>query len=315
MKKTFWAAIVLFMQVLSWAGSGEQSRLSDFRGPYLGQKPSGPSAVLFAPDIVTYEAHDSPVFLPDGSGLIIGSMEEGLKVYTSIDGAWTFPGALPFPCPERINGLNISPSGARVYFLIWEAAGGESFWFIEKLAGRWTALQPLGSEVKAFPTHWQFSLSRSGDLYFSSGGTIVVSRLRENQHSRPIPLKLRAGGDLKGTTPFIALDESYLLFAAGQEAASRDLSISFRNGDGTWGDPINLGPRLNAPNALDHCPTVSPDGKYLFFISTRRGGSRLYWAEAGFIDGLRPQRGMPAPRLEKESRPGAVESVAEIFGR
>ena len=289
MKKTLLAAAVLFWQLLSWAGPGEQSRLSDLRGPYLGQKPPGPSAVLFAPEVITFEAHDSPAFLPDGSALIIGSMEEGIKAYALADGRWSLPGHLPFPCPERVNGLSISPSGTWVTFLIWESSGDENFWFIEKTGDQWTSPRSLGDEVNAFPTHWQFSLARNGNLYFSSGGALMVSRLREDKHDRPVPLKLRSGPDLKGTTPYISPDESFLLFASGQEVASRDLAVSFRKTDGMWTEPITLGPHLNAPNALDHCPMVSPDGKYLFFISTRRGGSRLYWAEAGFIDGLRPK--------------------------
>jgi hypothetical protein len=287
MKRTYVAVAVLCWRAFSWAGPGEQSRLPDLRGPYLGQKTPGVSAILFAPEIITFEAHDSPVFLPDGSGLIIGSMSEGLKAYALADGRWSLPGHLPFPSPERVNGLSISPSGARVYFLIWESTGDENFWFIEKTGDRWTSALSLGEDVNAFPTHWQFSLARSGNLYFSSGGTLMVSRMMTNKHERPIPLKLGSGSDLKGTTPFISPDESYLLFASGQEASSLDLAISFRKADGMWSDPVTLGPHLNAPNALDHCPMVSPDGKYLFFISTRSRGSRLYWAEAGFIDGLR----------------------------
>ena len=35
------------------------------------------------------------------------------------------------------------------------------------------------------------------------------------------------------------------------------------------------------------CMVFSPDGRYLFFVSTRDGRADVYWVEAGFIDALR----------------------------
>jgi len=41
-----------------------------------------------------------------------------------------------------------------------------------------------------------------------------------------------------------------------------------RNDNGVWGDPVNLGPRVNTP-ARDYSSRISPDGKYLFFASEK----------------------------------------------
>jgi hypothetical protein len=46
-----------------------------------------------------------------------------------------------------------------------------------------------------------------------------------------------------------------------------DLYLSERK-DGAWSTPRHLGPKVNS-SALDFCPILSPDGKYLFFSSTR----------------------------------------------
>ena len=65
--------------------------------------------------------------------------------------------------------------------------------------------------------------------------------------------------------PFIAPDESYLVFLSGN-----DLYISF-NKDGKWSTAEKL--PVNVNNG-DHnaSPYVSPDGKFLFYTSSRTSG-------------------------------------------
>jgi len=61
-----------------------------------------------------------------------------------------------------------------------------------------------------------------------------------------------------------------------------DLYISLNRG-GQWRPPRNLGPVVNSA-ASEVCPTVSPDGRYLFFTSTREGGRpRIYQIDIGVL--------------------------------
>ena len=46
-----------------------------------------------------------------------------------------------------------------------------------------------------------------------------------------------------------------------------DLYISYRGAEGTWTKAKNLGEIINTP-AEEYSPTISPDGKYLFFTRT-----------------------------------------------
>jgi hypothetical protein len=76
-----------------------------------------------------------------------------------------------------------------------------------------------------------------------------------------------------------------------------DLYVSFRQTDGAWGEPIDLGPDVNS-GMLDYCPTVTPDGRYLFFSRRRSdppdsgwGGvvdGDVYRVDAAVIERLRP---------------------------
>ena len=81
--------------------------------------------------------------------------------------------------------------------------------------------------------------------------------------------------------PFIASDGSYLLFSRNY-----NLYISYRDEDGKWSEPLSLGRPINSPS-IDICPMVTPDGKYLFFLSQRGGESHIWWVDAGFIKKLK----------------------------
>jgi Tol biopolymer transport system component len=87
--------------------------------------------------------------------------------------------------------------------------------------------------------------------------------------------------------PYVAPDGSYLIFASKRpvENITSELFISFKNADGSWGEPkaIDLGMQAG-------CPMVSPDGKYLFFTAGERGKSDIYWVDASILNASRPIR-------------------------
>ena len=70
--------------------------------------------------------------------------------------------------------------------------------------------------------------------------------------------------------PLIAPDESFLIFMGGGRADGTggfDLYISY-NRNGEWSKPENLGDKINSAGN-EYSPTISPDGKYFFWASTR----------------------------------------------
>jgi Tol biopolymer transport system component len=98
-------------------------------------------------------------------------------------------------------------------------------------------------------------------------------------------------------TPYIAPDESYLIFTSFRPGSRGlgDLYISFRGEEG-WIPPVNMGPEINTP-AKEGYPFVTYDGKYLFFMSNRiselnagripDGPGNVYWVEATLIQRIR----------------------------
>jgi hypothetical protein len=107
----------LFFCVLSLAETivfAQQIDYSKLAGSYFGQKPPGVKAELFAPGIISNNVHDSPTFSPDGNEIIIDA-----KYYRMRDGVWLPPEDLPFKLPGLCNGTFFSPSGERIYILVW----------------------------------------------------------------------------------------------------------------------------------------------------------------------------------------------------
>jgi hypothetical protein len=84
-----------------------------------------------------------------------------------------------------------------------------------------------------------------------------------DHYAEPQPLNLNGVEEVGD--PCVAPDESYIIFVS-----NNDLYISYRKGD-TWAKGQKLGPAVN-DGSSNYDPTVSPDGKMLFFTSTRVRG-------------------------------------------
>ena len=122
------------------------------------------------------------------------------------------------------------------------------------------------------------SMADNGNIY--EDGIIKYTRL-DGQYSTA-----KRVASLKGMSPFISPDESYIIYATRIKGRrDSDLHISFRNSDGTWSNGVSLGSKVNSltneANAF-----VTADGMYLFF--SRKFD--IYWVDARIIKDLKPKR-------------------------
>lgn len=166
--------------------------------------------------------------------------------------------------------------------VVFSPDGKEAFWSVSM--AEWSNPRPVEAIVNDLPQHWQFSLDREGDLYFTTrtadsrgGDDIYCSRLVGGQYQAPFNLRDMINTAALEGTPFIAPDGSYLLFTR-----DGDLYVVFKHSDGTWSESQSLGQSINTPG-LELCPTVTADGKYLFYLAQHT----IYWVDAGIIDQLR----------------------------
>jgi hypothetical protein len=92
------------------------------------------------------------------------------------------------------------------------------------------------------------------------------------------------------TLPYIAPDESFLLFSSMRPDGygDFDLYVSYKKPNKTWTKARNLGTTINT-TARESVSVVSPDGQYLFFISRRNGIGEFFWVDAKIIEELKPE--------------------------
>ena len=274
------------------------------QGDYLGETLPGGEPVVFAPGIVSREGsqsvHATTVFSRDGSEVYWSdAWQAPISYMKRVDGRWTMPAHVPFTTGYIDDIPMFSPDEKRLYFLSsmpidgGEASNREYLWYVERESPEdpWSEPIPGPAAINAVPLHWQFAIAPNGDFYLPAatvggqGRDIYVSRLVDGEYQsvERIEGPLNTSGDEH--MPFIAPDESYMLFAARNRPGTDEhfrLYVSFRGSDGSFQEPELLPERITG--GWDQiCPVVTPDGQYLFYIS----GNDVRWVSTEFVEGLR----------------------------
>ncbi|GAB3324558.1 hypothetical protein GCM10027511_33070 [Hymenobacter humi] len=108
----------------------------------------------------------------------------------------------------------------------------------------------------------------------SSGEDLFVSRQnKDGSLGAPIPISPAINTSYNEGAGSISGDGKTLVFAScdrPKAIGNCDLYISRRTGN-NWSAPVNLGTNVNSTE-WDSQPTLSADGRTLYFTSTRRGG-------------------------------------------
>jgi ankyrin repeat protein len=291
-------------RLVDLGASQDPREFPEMRGPYLGQPEPGDRPQRFAPGVVSghgFNSEHSPaVFSRDGAEAYWTLQFRGPILHMRQEnGVWTAPEPVPFGTEHGEGEPIFSPDGQRLYFLSMRplepggAPGKENIWYTDRTEEGWSDPRPISPLVNDFDQHWLFSVTDHGTLYFSSvreGGVgerdIYRSRLVDGSHQEPENLGAVINSAGAEHTPFVAPDESYLIFAsAGHPPADGRFRffISYRAPDGSWLRPVSLDEEMGSfSDPL--CPAVTPDGKYMFFI----GEGDIWWMDAGFIERLRP---------------------------
>jgi Tol biopolymer transport system component len=157
------------------------------------------------------------------------------------------------------------------------APGDFNIWYVNPQDDGWGEPVPLDSTINTDGHEFYPSFTNNGNLYFTAtlpggngGEDLWMAKLSAGEYATPVNL-----GDSINTThdeynAFVSPDGSFILFTShgwGEGYGSSDLYVSFRDGNGHWKKPVNLGAKVNS-HAVEYCPSLSPDGKTLFF--TRR---------------------------------------------
>ncbi|MGD8306108.1 MAG: T9SS type A sorting domain-containing protein [Ignavibacteria bacterium] len=270
--------------------------------PYFGQEPPGmipvrfPSASLLATS--DWFWHGNPVFSPDLMEMYFAKYLTSdnrieLAFVEVEDAQWT---QLQIPPFANLNyGENnpwFSESGDTLYF-ISHRPGGFIFYVTRTPTG-WSQASALNIPLPPNSgTGWQFSISNDKTIYFeiwANNGADPPDIYRTTYVNGQYTMSQGLGTPINTSdnefNPYIDPEERFILFLSNRAGGYgfHDIYISSRNQDGTWNDPINLGPEINS-DVDDAAPYISPDGLYFFFNTQKTGdlGYNPYWVDAQVV--------------------------------
>jgi hypothetical protein len=279
---TIFIALLLCVLAISNKSYGHD-KSAVLEGPYLGQKPPGLTAKVFAPGVVSAEHRDAAaVFTPDMKELYFTRRNNKTKKWSVItfkseENQWRESVVGP-----REGGHFISPDGKTMHL-------GKKY--KERTNTGWSEIKSLGSP---FEEIWimRLTVSSKGTYVFDEmdrkgNGTLRYSRLIDGKREDPKPLSKEINTGTWNAHPFIAADESYIMWDGERQSGfgDNDIYISFKQQDGSWGTAINLGDKINT-DVQENGAYVTPDGKYLFFNRS----DEIFWIDAKIIETLRAKQ-------------------------
>lgn len=274
---------------------------------YFGLTPPGLIPEVFAPGIVsdsTWAEHCQVAVSPKGDEIYWSawstkyppadtSSRSTEQIYFSEfrNEAWTKPELAEFVKDHLtiINGGPVfSPDGKRLYFYSVDRPGGlgtMDTWYVEKTDKEWSKPINVDKPYNSEGADWSPVFTKKGNAYKNFRSTVKY-RFNENTFSNPDSIIFHQG--YSPVFPvYISPEESYLIFDSSIEEGfgGLDLYISFKTKEDKWGDPINMGDKVNT-DKTERFPTVSPDGKYLFFMR-HTPGQDFFWVSTEIIKNLK----------------------------
>ncbi|MGD8412629.1 MAG: hypothetical protein PVF33_00265 [Candidatus Latescibacterota bacterium] len=282
-------------------GAGVYEGFPLLEGEYMGQNRPGEVATVFAGGVLKPDGgfHSSVVFSPTGDEACWTNMHGVTYCSRLSEGAWNVPEALPFDPEHGVREPMYSGDGNRLYFLCRrplpeDPVDRERIWYVDRVDDGWSAARAIDEVVAAHPTHWQFSFTANGTLYFTSeapgtggGQDIYFAEQRDGRFTSPKSVGDGVNTELREFCPFVAPDGTYLIFArtVPEERGRSDLFISFRNEQNVWSRAVNMGDAVNTLHN-EVSPVVTPDGKYLFFLRVSGEVNDVFWVTADVIHDL-----------------------------
>lgn len=286
MKRVITQFVLLFFVLILSCKSYSFDPHPVLEGPYLGQKPPGLVPVAFAQGIVSTELFEAfGVFSPDSKEFYFvragGKYRKPtLLVIKSENDGWHESVVAP-----SVGEPFISTDGKTMHL------GNK---YMMRASSGWSEVKSLAKPFRDISI-MRLTSSGSGTYVFDEReevGTIRYSRLIEGRRENPKPFSKEINTGKWTAHPFIAPDESYLIWDSEREDGygGTDLYISFRNGSGSWGPAINMGKHINTERE-ETFGSITMDGKYLFFHRYLDDGkANIFWVDAQIVEILRPKQ-------------------------
>jgi len=278
----------------------KKSNTPDTAETYLGQKPPGLTAEIFAPGIISingrYEHGIS--FSPDLKEVYYSAnkKDEDPSIYFSKleNKKWTNPKIANFTKGLKVAEMHpfVNPTGDKIFFTahneftLPEHKESSKIWSVNREGNSWSNPKQLDSPINNGFGFYS-NQTTNGDLYYFNVSKWKTYYAPNKDGKYPEVHEVAIGG----VHAFISPTQDYIVInSRNREDAQRksDIYVYFKEKDGSWSKAINLGSEVNS-NFSETCPSITPDGKYLFFSRYNEEGglSNFYWASTDIISKLK----------------------------
>lgn len=246
---------------------------------------------VFAPGIVSLDDRYefglavSPTF--DEIIFTVSDPGNGLLRMKKSEGIWQSPRPLDLVGDSSYaQEAFYTTDGRNLYFCAFDSTQAMKIWKSTRKDNEWGYGKILDSPVNTSTEKHVFypTFDNEGTLYFTDvmKRSIYKSELTDSGYA-----SIETTGLEMSIHPFISPDGSFLLFDSSAwptNYGKKDIYVVFRQENGEWSEPRNLGPEVNTEYS-ETCPSLSPDGKFLFFgrYNDVNEKSNIYWVSAEVI--------------------------------
>ena len=225
--KTFLKTIIIVL-VLSPVMHAQQdiNKTSDIKGAYMGQKLPGTTPEVFAPGIVSTDAHEfSCCFSPGGNEFYFTRRQPELNqtviMFTrQVNGTWTEPEVAPFTDNQFTFEPFITPDNKRLYYQQGKVVNGALQMFtlyVDRTEDGWGEVKDPGEVFNPMKT-MHISSASNGNIYTTDitggmgGESLGMIRKVNGEYQKLERLGLPLNNEKLSQHPWIAPDASYIVF-------------------------------------------------------------------------------------------------------
>lgn len=303
---------------LSFANNQEQKEFADYlkiKGATLAETfllkttyPSfeepGLTPKLLAPGLIsTPDLNErDAMFSPDMNEFYFSSNSRRIRkpmavnIMTKTEEVWSTPETAKFSGKFNDAECFVSFDNKNLYLISQRPPqGGDTpstweIWMADRVEKEWENFRLMDTTILKgcfYP-----SLTRDGEfLYTGLGNDLYLANLINGKLENIKKLGPEINTEAGEYNAMISPDGDYIITTSHgfeNHYGGGDLYISFRKDDNSWAQAINMGSEINTP-FTEYCPNVSPDGKYFFFTSNKKGTEDIYWVSTDVFKKLKAE--------------------------
>ena len=265
---------------------------------YFGQELPDSIPKLFAPGLVSLEGRyeHGISFSPDLEEMYFAANEKDQDpdiYFSRLEGeTWTPIQKANFTQGEKSGEMHpfVSLSNDKIYFTAHNADLTDTkIWYANRVGNSWDTPKKIDSPINEDEVFYS-NAGKNGDLFYFNVSRRKMYYAPNKNGKFPEVREMEIEFGVHG---FIAPSGAYMVVNArnkeDDQRKDSDIYVYFKKKDSTWTKAINLGNEVNTTYP-ETCPSVTPDGNYLFFgrYNEEGGLSNFYWVSTTVINKVKP---------------------------